>query len=213
MTDTIKPSKYVREFLSYSRQYKLNPVLSLMCGIAEDEIFLAHNGLSVSAVDNDVKKLAQFRVKPAAIKNGNIRFICADILQPLPFAGHSFNSLYFKFGLHYFSEKQIRQIIKPEIVRLLNPGSVVSIIYRYIDVQSTDRSRYEISELNGEKVVFTEKNSRKTMVRYIHEEVAVKNIFADKFNLIQAATQREELYNRFSNDNNSIITSVLMTVR
>ena len=207
-----EPSTYAREFLGYSRQYKLNPVLSLMCGNAEDEIFLAQNGLNVCAVDNDFKKLARVQLNPA-IKNGNINVICADILQPLPFAGHSFNSLYFKFGLHYFSEKQIRQIIIPEIVRLLNPGGLVSIIYRYLDVQSTDKSRYEISEMNNERVVFTARSSRKNLTRYIHAESTVKKLFSDKFDGIKTATQIEELYNRFSNDNNSIITSLLLTLR
>ena len=213
MTDAIKPSKYAREFLSYSSHYQLNPVLSLMCGNAEDEIFLAQNGLNVCAADNDAKKLTQIQLQLPAIKTGNIEVICADILQPLPFAGHSINSLYFKFGLHYFSEKQLLQIIEPEIVRLLNPGSLVSMVYRYIDAESTDRSRYEISEINGQKVVFTERDSRKTMVRYIYDETAAKKLFSDKFDIVKAETHREEVYNRFSNDNNSIITALLMTVR
>jgi ubiquinone/menaquinone biosynthesis C-methylase UbiE len=212
MTDAIKPSKYAREFLARYKQYKLNPVLSLMCGNAEDAIFLAQNELSVSAVDNDSKKLAQVQLNPA-IKNGNIRFICADILRPLPIAGHSFNPLYFKFGLHYFSEKQIRQMIIPEIVRLLNPGSLVNIVYRYIDSESTDKSRYEISEMNNETVVFTERSNRKNLIRYVHAESTVKKLFSDKFDVIKAATQKEESYNRFSNDNNSIIISLLLTLR
>jgi ubiquinone/menaquinone biosynthesis C-methylase UbiE len=212
MTDAIKPSKYAREFLACANQYKLSPVLSLMCGNAEDEIFLAQNGLIVSAVDNDVNKLAQVRLNPAA-KNGNINIICADILRPLPFASQSFNSLYFKFGLHYFSNTQIRQIIIPEIVRLLNPGSLVSIVYRYIDIESTDKSIYEISEINGENVVFKERDGGKIRVRYIYNDAAGKKLFSDKFDIIRAETQREEVYNRFSNDNNSVIISLLMTVR
>ena len=212
MTDAVKPSKYAREFLSYCTHYQLNPVLSLMCGNAEDEIFLAQNGLNVCAADNDAKKLTQVQLQPQAIKTGNIKVICADILQPLPFSGHNFNSLYFKFGLHYFSKNQIRQIIAPEIVRLLSLGSLVSIVYRYIDTESTDRNRYEISEINGEKVVFTEKSSGETMVRYIYDGAAAKKLFSDKFDIIKAETRREELYNRFSNDNNSIITSLLMAV-
>jgi ubiquinone/menaquinone biosynthesis C-methylase UbiE len=212
MTDAIKPSKYAQEFLSYSTHLQLNPVLSLMCGNAEDEIFLAQNGLNVCAADNDAKKLAQVQLNPAT-QTWHINVVCMDILQPLPFASHSFNSLYFKFGLHYFSGKQIRQIIEPEIVRLLNPGSLVSIIYRYIDTKSIDKSSYKISEINGEKVVCTEKSSRKTMVRYIYDETAAKKLFSNKFDIIKAETHREELYNRFSNDNNSIITALLMTVR
>ena len=213
MTDAIKPSKYAQEFLSYSTHLQLNPVLSLMCGNAEDEIFLAQNGLNVCAADNDAKKLAQVQLQPQAIKTGNIQVVCADILQPLPLAGQSFNSLYFKFGLHYFANNQISQSIIPEIVRLLNPGSLVSIIYRYIDTKSIDKSSYKISEINGEKVVCTEKSSRKTMVRYIYDETAAKKLFSNKFDIIKAETHREELYNRFSNDNNSIITALLMTVR
>ena len=86
-------------------------------------------------------------------------------------------------------------------------------VYRYIDAESTDRSRYEISEINGQKVVFTERDSRKTMVRYIYDETAAKKLFSDKFDIVKAETHREEVYNRFSNDNNSIITALLMTVR
>ena len=213
MTDAVKPGKYAVDFLSCAGQYKLNPVLSLMCGNAEDEIFLAQNGLDVCAADNDAGKLAHVRLNPPVIKNGNLKVICADVLQLLPLAGRSFNSLYFKFGLHYFSKNQIRQIIIPEIVRLLNPGSFVSIAYRYIDVQSTDRTKYEIPEINGEKVVFTEKSSGENMARYVYSEAAAKKLFSDKFDIIKAGTRREELYNRFSNDNNSIITALLMTVR
>jgi ubiquinone/menaquinone biosynthesis C-methylase UbiE len=212
MTNAIKPSKYAREFLSYYTHYHINPVLSLMCGNAADEIFLAQNGLNVSAIDNDVNKLAQVPLNPAA-KNGNINIICADILQPLPLASHSFNSLYFKFGLHYFAKNQIQQIIEPEIIRLLNPDSLVSIVYRYIDIESIDKSRYEISEINNEKVVFTEIGSREIRVRYIYDETAAKKLFSNKFDIIKAETRREELYNRFSNGNNSIITALLMMVR
>ncbi len=213
MTDAVKPSKYAVDFLACAGQYKLNPVLSLMCGSAEDEIFLAQNGLDVYAADNDTGRLVQVRLNPPATKTGSIKVICADILQPLPLAGRSFNSLYFKFGLHYFSNDQIRQIIIPGIVKLLNPGSLVSIVYRYIDAESTDRTRYEIPEINGEKVIFTGKSSAKVMVRFIYDEGAAKKLFSDKFDIIKAGTRREQLYNRFSTDNNSIITSLLMTVR
>ena len=213
MTDAVNPSKYAREFLTYAKQYKLSPVLGLMCGNAEDEIFLAQNGLNVCAADNDAKKLAQVQLIPPAIRTENLKVVCADILQPLPLAGHSFNSLYFKFGLHYFSKNQIQQIIEPEIIRLLNPGSLVSIVYRYIDIESIDKSRYEISGKNGEKAVFKEIESGQIMVRYIYDEATAKKLFSDTFDIIKAETRKEELYNRFSNDNNSIITELLMIVR
>jgi len=95
----------------------------------------------------------------------------------------------------------------------LNPGSLVNIIYRYIDSESTDKSRYEISEMNNETVVFTERSNRKNLIRYVHAESTVKKLFSDKFDVIKAATQKEESYNRFSNDNNSIIISLLLTLR
>jgi len=85
-----------------------------MCGNAEDEIFLAQNGLNVCAADNDAKKLTQVQLQPQAIKTGNIKVVCADILQPLPFAGHSFNSIY-SIWVALFLQEPNPAIIAPEL--------------------------------------------------------------------------------------------------
>ena len=69
MTDAVKPSKYAVDFLACAGQYKLNPVLSLMCGSAEDEIFLAQNGLDVYAADNDIGETGSSPAKSAGNQN------------------------------------------------------------------------------------------------------------------------------------------------
>jgi len=60
---------------------------------------------------------------------------------------------------------------------LLNPGSLVSIVYRFIDTESTDRSRYEISRLTARKWFLPKKNIEKPLVRYIYDGAAAKNYF------------------------------------
>jgi Methylase involved in ubiquinone/menaquinone biosynthesis len=205
----------VKEFLALSASSPLSPVLSLTCGTAEDEIFLAQNGLSVYVIDNDAQKLEQVRLKMAIYKIDNLKVLQADILKPLPlpFRPHTFNSLYWKFGLHYFSEGQIKQTIIPEMVRALNPDSVVSIIFRYIDVSNVDCSKFEIVGHTGHKVQFLGKSTGKVRTRYIWDEAAAKGLFADNFDVISLVTQREELYERFSNSNNSPVVSLLLKAR
>jgi ubiquinone/menaquinone biosynthesis C-methylase UbiE len=210
---TSKPSKYVLEFLSYSQSHQLDPVLSLMCGNADDEMYLAQNGLKVDAVDNDIEKVNSVLLRLQEVKLGRLRIFTADILQPLPFGNHSFNSLYFKFGLHYFSQSQIQQVIIPEIIRVLNPKSLVSIVFRYIDIGFLDRSKNDLIENYNQKVVFFEKSTQKTMLRFIWDESAAKNLFSKGFSVLKTSTQREDIFDRFTNTNQSTIVSLLLTVK
>jgi ubiquinone/menaquinone biosynthesis C-methylase UbiE len=209
----LNPNKYAAEFLSYSGQYELSPVLSLTCGIAEDEIFLAQHGLSVHAVDSDAQKLQAVCQRILEEKLNNLTVAQADILKPVPFPAHTFNSLYWKFGLHYFSEGQISGVIIPEMVRVLNPNSPVSIIFRYVDITTVDHSRYEITGHKGNEVQFLEKSTGQVRTRYIWDEAAARGLFAERFEIIKSETKKEELFERFSNSINSMIVSMQLSVR
>ncbi|MDD5189675.1 MAG: class I SAM-dependent methyltransferase [Dehalococcoidales bacterium] len=207
------PSKYAREFISYQNVYHLNPVLSLTCGNAEDELYLAQSGLNVSAIDNDLIKIEKVKSTVASTKLCRLQVFHADILQPLPFESHSFKSLYWKFGLHFFSRKEIQQVIIPELARLLRPNSLASVVYRYVDLTQVDKNRFDITINPGQQVIFEEKTTRKTIVCYIWDELTVKNWFSAQFDIIEAKTQMEELYNKVSNVNKSTIVSLLLSLK
>ncbi len=213
MSSNGNESKYARDFLSYLSANHLSPVLSLTCGNAEDELYLARNGLTVCAVDNDLNKVNQVRSAFKAAGLTRMKVIKCNILEPLPFETHYFNSLYFKFGLHYFSQEQIRRIIIPEIIRLLKPGSLSSIIFRYIDVASVDLNKYEIKEFSEKKLTLMEKESQRIMTRFVLDEEPAKTLFAEKFSLLKSVKQWEDIPDRFSKIEGSTIISLLLKVR
>jgi len=203
----------VIDFLNRSTTHKLNPVLSLMCGHAEDELYLAQNGFDVYAIDNDPQKVKIIQQRISQTQINRLRVFNADILQPLPFDSRSFSSLYFKFGLHYFCKTQVQNIIIPEIIRLLNPGSFASIIFRKIDVQLTDRDLYDLTDGSDDKITFIQKGSKEIFTRYYWDEYNVKRALNNWFRIISTVTHQVEVYDRFSNRNKSTIIDLFLSLR
>jgi hypothetical protein len=98
------------------------------------------------------------------------------------------------------------------VLRALNPDSLVSIIFRYIDITNVDLDRYEIMGHTGNEIQFLEKGTGKVLTRYIWDEASAPGLFAGRFDIIKSETRRENLFERFSNSSNSAIISLQLKV-
>ena len=119
-------------------------VLSLGCGDGVDEIFMAEKGCVVTATDF-VKECVNLTAKRAVEHNVKDRVITREqnLLEPLSFSDNEFDIIYANGSLHYFNDRQMRNIIG-EAWRVLRQGGKFC-----IKVRSTDDFRYEKAKLDG----------------------------------------------------------------
>jgi SAM-dependent methyltransferase len=109
-------------------------VLELGCGTGEDARYLASRGHYVLAVDHSQAAIA--RAKSAAGATPNLRFEVRDISLPLGQDDASFDLVYARLSLHYFSDAVTKAQFRA-VHRLLTPGGLLAFTCR-----STTDSRY-----------------------------------------------------------------------
>lgn len=99
-------------------------MLSLGSGNGNDEVFFAQHGCEVLATDNNSKILKHLEDKARSITNLSVQAL--DVEKPFAFADSSFDIIYARLVLHYFSNTS-QQHILDEIRRVLKPGGIAII--------------------------------------------------------------------------------------
>lgn len=93
-------------------------ILELGCGEGNDSIYFAQQGYEVVATDFSDVVIEQNK---ARWSDDRLSFAVQDIGQPLAFETASFDAVYARLALHYFSDDTTKQIFN-EIARVLKPG-------------------------------------------------------------------------------------------
>jgi SAM-dependent methyltransferase len=93
-------------------------VLELGCGNGADAAFLSRRGHTVIATD-----FSEYAIETARkiYQNSNLVFQAKDLRHPLDFDSSTFNVVYARLSLHYFSDALTRAIVC-EVGRVLVPG-------------------------------------------------------------------------------------------
>ncbi len=96
-------------------------VLELGCGEGNDAAYFASQGHTVVATDFSEIIIAQ---NSKRYDHAGLQFIRQDISQPLPFPDNSFDAVYARLSLHYFTDAVTRTVFQ-EIARVLKPGGAL----------------------------------------------------------------------------------------
>jgi SAM-dependent methyltransferase len=87
-------------------------ILEISCGNASDSIYLKEKGYQVTCTDNNKDYVNN------ALKS-NLDCILHDTTQPFPFEDKTFDLIYSRLGLHYFTIEQLNDIFS-ELARIGN---------------------------------------------------------------------------------------------
>jgi ubiquinone/menaquinone biosynthesis C-methylase UbiE len=96
---------------------KKGKLLDLCCGKGADSIFYHNKGFNVTSLDYSSEAIKQFNETQNRY-NIFIANLVHDISKKLPFEDSSFDYVYIRLGLHYFTDKELKNILS-KIKRVL----------------------------------------------------------------------------------------------
>src|SRR3989344_8267783 len=100
-------------------------LLDLCCGKGADAIFFHNKGLKVTAVDYSSEAIRQFNETQKRYELF-LTSLVKDVSEPLPFENDSFDFVYVRAGLYYFTDEELKKILS-EINRVLKSEGLLMI--------------------------------------------------------------------------------------
>lgn len=110
---------WTEPFLVPLQEAGVRTILELGCGTGNDAARLADAGYSVTAADLSGEAVGQARAKFGHA----VRFVVADIAQPLPFADGSFDAVMSNVAMHMFPDGVTRAVFA-EVGRVVRVGGL-----------------------------------------------------------------------------------------
>ncbi len=160
-------------------------ILELGCGEGNDSIYFAEQGHTVSATDFSDVAIEQNNKRWI---HPNLTFKVQDTGQPFQFDDASFDIVYARLSLHYFTDETTRSIFR-EIARVLRPGGILCFMCK-----STDDHIYG----QGEKIE-EDMYERDGHVRHFFSKKYVLELLAEaNLNEETIHTGEEMIYDRQS---------------
>ena len=160
-------------------------ILELGCGEGNDSIYFAEQGHAVTATDFSNVAVEQNSKRWA---HADLTFKVQDISQRLQFDDASFDVVYARLSLHYFTDEITKNVFR-EIARILKPGSTLCFMCK-----STDDHIYG----EGEKIE-PDMYERDGHVRhFFSKEYAVKLLKEARLTQESMQTGEEMIYDRQS---------------
>ena len=151
---------------------KSGKVLDLCCGKGADSIFFHNKGYDVTGVDYSNEAIKQFNDTQKYYKIF-LSSIVHNIAEKLPFESESYDFVYVRLGLHYFTDKELKNIIS-DIKRVLKSGGLLM-----FQVKSTSDKAYGIGK-EKEKDMYKEKSG---YLRHFFSKEYTESLLED-FNII-----------------------------
>ncbi len=202
---TIMLTQSGKDFFSKLRQFNIRSgkVLGLASGKGTDEIYITEQGYNVTITDKKEADLIEAK-NIAAKRSLDITTETIVLNEPLPYETASFNAIYIRLGLHYFSINKLLQII-PELERVLTPGGVI-----YIVIKSTDDFYYKkfgTSDRTREDgmILVEDPQTKETYYRSFFSKNAIEQLFKN-FQIDEIKSHKERLYD--DNHDSSLLTLV-----
>lgn len=163
---------------------KNSNILELGCGAGNDAAFFALAGHRVIATDFSQSAIDKNKEKYKEIPN--LGFEVLDMENSFPFEDQSFDVIYARLSLHYFTDKKTKEIFS-ELSRVLKSGGTLVFICK-----SVDDPRYgEGREI--EKDMFESNHIR----HFFSNEYAIECL-GDKFKILKIENGEENFYNSVS---------------
>lgn len=159
-------------------------VLEIGCGLGVDAIFFASKGHDVLATDLSEVAIASLQKKR---KTRIARFQVLDISDPIDFEDESFDLVYSRLALHYFTDAVTKQMFG-ELHRILRPNGYLCFICK-----STEDDLYG-KGMQIERDMF-ENNGH---VRHFFSEAYVRECLGNDFTISKLESDVEHFYTKDS---------------
>lgn len=118
------PTELARRSLRYFKRNNVHNILELGCGRSGDSYFFASKGYCVVGLDISVVALADLSVyRP---EHSSLSLVQADLRNGIPLQAMSFDAIFSRLSLHYFSD-QITIFIFNEMRRILKNSGCIAI--------------------------------------------------------------------------------------
>ncbi len=124
-----KPNIFAQEVLRYFPPR--GSLLDLAAGIGQDSWYFAKQGFQVTSTEYSQSYLKN-ALDQAKDEDLNINFQLVDLSKKFNLKKTSFDIAYCHLGLHYFKDKETRNLFK-EIHRVLKKGGIFASIFNTID--------------------------------------------------------------------------------
>ena len=179
------PSEFAVEVASLMRTG--GRVLELGCGTGRDAAHFAATGRETLALDHSATAI-EIASRQFAVPVGSrrLRFSTHDIAQPLPAADASFDAVYARLSLHYFSDEVTKQVFR-EIARVLKAGGLLTFMCKSLDDPDYGKGRFIAQH------VFESHH-----VRHFFSEAYARECLAHHFDVISLEHVGGELYGQES---------------
>ena len=156
-----EPTAFAKKCAVFLKNKPCKTVLDLGCGDGRDTIFFAKQGYDVTALDVSPIALEILRKKIQEEEIKNIKII-EQSLQSLQFLQNSFDAIYAHLSLHYFPDKETREIFKKLHETLKESG------FLFIKCKSTEDEEFGKGKM-------LEKNV------YVHEGNYIRHFFDEEY--------------------------------
>lgn len=176
---THKPTKFAEEVQNLIP--KNSKILELGCGVGNDFLYFAQNGHQVLATD--LSKIA-IEKNEKYFKEDNLKFEILDMSLPMNFPDNTFDAVYARLSLHYFTDQVTKEIFK-EIHRILKPSGLFCFLCK-----STNDPYYGKGRLI-EKDMYEENGH----IRHFFSEDYVKECLEGSFEIQRLETGQDNFYN------------------
>lgn len=178
-----KPTRFAEEVLQLISPS--SSILELGCGAGNDSIAFVRNGHSVLATD--FSDVAVQKCTQRFTNTPNLSFETLDISHPINHSDNSFDLVYARLSLHYFTDQKTHAAFN-EIHRVVNPGG-----YLCFMCKSTEDSLYGLGE-EIEKDMFEYKGHVR---HFFSKEYAIK-LIGNRFTPLIIKTGNEVFYDKNS---------------
>ena len=133
--DFSETTQFALWFWDFLKDKPAKTLLDVACGNGRDMAFFRSKGLRVTGIDGS-------EVAIGFCKKKNLNATLHDLENPLNLPANSFDVVYSHLGLHYFSDRRIRELFE-ELKNALKPGGFFCFRCR-----STKDTKY----IDGERV-------------------------------------------------------------
>lgn len=176
--DSNKPTNFAKEVQSIFPPK--SKILDLGCGVGNDSIYFARLGHQILATD--FSEIA-IRKDKEHFKDNNLKFEVLDMSKSMNFPDNTFDVIYARLSLHYFTDKVTKMIFK-ELHRILKLNGLLMFLCK-----SMKDPLYGKGE-QIEKDMFEEEGH----IRHFFSEDYVKECLGTNFKIKRLETGRENFY-------------------
>lgn len=158
-------------------------LLELGCGEGNDSIYFAEQGHDVIATDVAESVISKNNQR---YSHPHLRFALQDTSRPLDFPDSSFDAVYARLSLHYFTDATTRKAFA-EIARVLRPGGKLCFMCK-----STEDRLY------GQGRQIEPDMFESDHIRHFFSEAYAKDLLQHDFTIERILSGKEDIYGKTS---------------